>query len=522
MFAVDALLETNRQGKILEETQAAIVQYQYRYNSDGAKFLVGVAGSALGLLTGKDGWNFFTSSATTSGLKVGIGIDKIMEAMDDFVPTMSNSLSSINNNLPNDIALLSEMFENSWNEEESDMMIKELQGKGDFDSHLSYHLCGTIAGLLLDKFNERKPAMKEACDKVVRITTEEDLHEAKLADLHRSMSSTFNHGVGGIFRNDIINPVSGLISSKITQKIQDKINEDKKLQQQLEENQKIKKLQESVKKYNKRANQESAQTTTSGSEPANDNNPCTSGKGVCVGEVYGPNNNYNVEHREKEETSLPHKQLQIAKDQLDIQRSKIEILADQGKLDSIAAGEAKQILDLGAKSLDYVSDKVTNTEKTLKYTAAEIKNFVEKYNDFAKKHPIIAEHGLSAASVTINTLVGFIGGPAGALAGFVKGVSGEIGGEVINQLAGEQISEQLNKGIEKGATLLIKKYPGLTLDEAKLLAAGSIIGGMTVGSGASGIKATFKEIQHIKIPKSSVTLNKLDVDGGAGIKKRLI
>jgi hypothetical protein len=152
-------------------------------------------------------------------------------------------------------------------------------------------------------------------------------------------------------------------------------------------------------------------------------------------------------------------------------------------------------------SLDSDETKVTETsqqEQSVKKLAQKLVVMKEHYDDFAEEYPKLAEHGLSALSVSFQTLIGFAAGPVGAAAGFINGVRGELAGEAINYIAGEQIARVIEAGIELGAKELQSKYPSLTESEARHLAGGALLATTATAEGSTGIKQVIRHLDTVE------------------------
>ena len=83
-------------------------------------------------------------------------------------------------------------------------------------------------------------------------------------------------------------------------------------------------------------------------------------------------------------------------------------------------------------------------ESILKQAGKFSEKVLAAYADFAEEYPNLAEYGMSALNVAVQTLVA---GPVGA----ANAVRAELTGAAINAAAGEQIQIVINAAIEKGA-----------------------------------------------------------------------
>lgn len=523
IFVSDSLLGTAYQEKILQETQAAVLSYQSRYNSNGAKFLVEVAGSAIGLLSGGfvRQYNPHANSLVSSAIKVGIGVDKVMEAMDDFVPRMSSRLAQISKELPTDIKLLEERFRNSWSAEEATMMINELKTVGNFGSSLSSELCSKIESLALKNFAEKKAAMRETCDEVVLMTTNESMYSTTIAALQRSIASTFHHGIGGVFRNDIISPVSGVVSSVIIQKVQDAISKHQAHEM----------LKETLKELNLRVNEQgadNAEETSAGSrrlekrkfekgdtvynalggKPSSEdleqflkdnpkyNNPKKikrDAKGRIIHIEIKPGEEYLV-NANLEKPAKAAKKVCINKEELKtaVDKAKEEIF-QKPDIDSNQKISAINLLDdIRNKMSEYAQSELEG-RTVLKYFASKLDKFVTDY-----------QWAFEVFS-TIKLLLAAVSGPGSIVALSISYAKSSVTAKVEEKI----IAEAAERIKEYDATLTDRE--ALVLAGCALLAAGVVANKLAI---VQKLKAAVK-LKTNSIPEGKTTKNPTKADSGS-------
>ncbi len=142
-------------------------------------------------------------------------------------------------------------------------------------------------------------------------------------------------------------------------------------------------------------------------------------------------------------------------------------------------------------------------EAAVKAVAEKLVVLHAAYMEFAEDHPWVAEQGLRAFNIALQTL---IAGPAG----FANSVRGELSGEAINLVAGEYIAAGANAAIEAGAEQLMSRYSSLDKDEARILVASTAIIGAGVAEGSAGMKQILHSVNAKKAGK--VEASKLSVD----------
>jgi hypothetical protein len=142
-------------------------------------------------------------------------------------------------------------------------------------------------------------------------------------------------------------------------------------------------------------------------------------------------------------------------------------------------------------------------EEAVKAIAEKLVVLHAAYVDFTEDHPWIAEKGLTAFNVALQTL---IAGPVG----FGNAVRGELTGDVINLVAGEHIAAGANAAIEAGAEQLMSRYSSLDKEEARILVAGTAIITAGIAEGSAGMKQILHSVNAKKAAKVEFSHNSVE------------
>jgi len=198
---------------------------------------------------------------------------------------------------------------------------------------------------------------------------------------------------------------------------------------------------------------------------------------------------------EKEYQALPAEQKAKADEYVESQRrivkeSKQELRTIKREVDTNRRSEESAVAD------------------TLRVVAERIRILGDGYLDFATKHPIAAQYGLSALNIVVQTAIA-------GIPGLINSVKTEAVGFTIGEAVGDKVGEFIRDKIDRTAIIIQNNIRGLTEIDAKSLAAGAILGAVIVAAGTLGVKTLCKDLKRFTQIHALATPNGMPMSGFA-------